>query len=154
MRLISSAFTHGGEIPPRHTCEGDDVSPALAWADVPTNTKSLVLIVDDPDAPDPDAPKTTYAHWLLYALPAKDGELPEGVEALPPGTRQGRNDWKRPGWGGPCPPIGRHRYFFRLYALDAELPDLGEPDRPRLLKAIEGHVVETAELMGTYRKTR
>jgi len=154
--LTSTAFIQGGEIPARYTCQGEDVSPALAWSGLPAGTRSLALIVDDPDAPDPQAPKTTWVHWVLYDLPPAAGGLPEGVtsHALPPGTREGLNDWKRTGWGGPCPPIGRHRYFFKLYALDAELPDLGRPDKARLEKAMEGHVLGKAELMGTYEKAK
>lgn len=154
MRLTSTAFTHGEEIPVRYTCQGEEVSPPLAWSDVPAQARSLVLVVDDPDAPDPAAPQRTFAHWLLYALPPADGSLPEGVAdgALPAGTRQGRNDSGDHGWTGPCPPIGRHRYFFRLHALDTALGDLGSPNRKKLLEAIEGHVIATAELMGTYEK--
>lgn len=154
MRLTSTAFTHGSEIPARYTCQGEELSPPLAWSGVPSQAKSLVLVVDDPDAPDPAAPQRTFAHWLLYALPPTDGSLPEDVQddALPKGVRHGRNDSGEAGWTGPCPPIGRHRYFFRLHALDVELPDLGTPNRKKLLEAIEGHVVATAELMGTYEK--
>jgi Raf kinase inhibitor-like YbhB/YbcL family protein len=152
--LTSPAFEPRGEIPARFTCEGADVSPPLAWSGAPSGTRSLALIVDDPDAPDPAAPKTTWVHWVLYDLPPASGGLPEEVApaALPPGTRQGRNDWKRTGYGGPCPPIGRHRYFFKLYALDAVLGDLGAPTKARLLQAMEGHVLAQAELVGTYRK--
>jgi hypothetical protein len=135
-----------------YTCDGEDVSPPLAWSDVPPNAKSLALIVDDPDAPDPKAPKTTWVHWVLYDLPPHDGSLPEGVTSadLPPGAREGLNDWKRTGYGGPCPPIGRHRYFFKLYALDTVLPDLGHPTKAALEKAMKGHVIAQAELIGTY----
>lgn len=155
MRLSSSAFPNGGAIPARFTCEGDDRSPALAWSDLPAGTKSLALIVDDPDAPDPKAPKRVYVHWVLYNLPAGAGGLAEGVraESLPAGTAEGRNDWQRTGWGGPCPPIGRHRYFFKLYALDRRLEGLGQATKPELLAAMEGHVLAQAELMGTYEKT-
>jgi Raf kinase inhibitor-like YbhB/YbcL family protein len=154
--LTSSAFAPQGEIPAKYTCEGQDVSPPLAWSGLPQGTRSLALIVDDPDAPDPKAPKTTWVHWVLYDLPPQAGGLPEAVapRALPPGTREGTNDWKRTGWGGPCPPIGRHRYFFKLYALDAELPDLGRPDKARLEKAMEGHVLAKTELVGTYEKAK
>jgi len=154
--LTSSAFAPQGEIPARYTCEGEDVSPPLAWAHVPEGTKSLALIVDDPDAPDPKAPRTTWVHWVLYGLPPAAGGLAEGIapSALPPGTREGQNDWKRTGWGGPCPPIGRHRYFFKLYALDVELPDLGRPAKARLEEAMKGHVLAQAELVGTYEKAK
>jgi Raf kinase inhibitor-like YbhB/YbcL family protein len=150
--IVSPAFAAGGAIPSKHTCEGSDVSPQLLWAGIPVGTKSLALVVDDPDAPDPAAPKTTWVHWVLYDLPAAGGGLPEAVKALPAGTREGRNDWKRTGWGGPCPPIGTHRYFFKLYALDVVLGDLLEPTKAALEKAMEGHVLARAEVMGTYRK--
>jgi hypothetical protein len=150
----SSAFTDGQEIPRRHTCEGEDVSPPLAWSGAPAGTKTFALIVDDPDAPDPKAPQMTWVHWVLYNLPATAAALPEGVKpaALPSGTREGRNDWKRTGYGGPCPPIGRHRYFHKLYALDAVLADLGTPGKAELERAIKGHVLARAELVGTYQK--
>jgi Raf kinase inhibitor-like YbhB/YbcL family protein len=155
LSLTSSAFADDGEMPKRYTCEGSDVSPPLAWSGVPEGTKSLVLVVDDPDAPDPKAPRMTWVHWVLYNLPPTASALPEGVaaEALPPGAQQGLNDWKRPGYGGPCPPIGRHRYFHKLYALDTVLAGLGSPTKGKLLKAMEGHVLAHAELVGTYEKT-
>ncbi|HXG45674.1 MAG TPA: YbhB/YbcL family Raf kinase inhibitor-like protein [Gemmatimonadales bacterium] len=155
LSLRSSAFPHGGAIPSRYTCEGKDLSPPLAWEGVPRGARSLALIVDDPDAPDPAAPKMTWVHWVLYNLPPADGGLPEAVQptALPEGTLEGLNDWKRTGYGGPCPPIGRHRYFFKLYALDTVLPDLGRPTKARLEEAMAGHVLARAELMGTYQKT-
>jgi Raf kinase inhibitor-like YbhB/YbcL family protein len=154
--LTSSAFTHEGSIPRKYTCEGDDVSPPLAWSGVPANTKSFALVVDDPDAPDPAAPRRTYVHWVLYDLPATTGALPEGAvsSALPPGTREGTNDWGRTGYGGPCPPIGRHRYFHKLYALDVALGARGALRKADLEKALEGHVLAKAELMGTYQKGR
>jgi Raf kinase inhibitor-like YbhB/YbcL family protein len=156
LTLSSPAFTAGGEIPARHTCEGADVSPPLEWSGATGRVKSLVLVVDDPDAPDPKAPKMTYVHWVLYNLPGATTRLAEGAArgGLPAGTREGKNDWKRTGYGGPCPPIGRHRYFFKLYALDAELPDLGQPAKAQLEKAMEGHVVEKTELVGTYEKRK
>jgi Raf kinase inhibitor-like YbhB/YbcL family protein len=152
--IRSSAFPDHGEIPRIHTCQGRDRSPALAFEGVPTGAASLALVVDDPDAPDPAAPKRTYVHWVLYDLPPDAVGLPEGVSVadLPPGTRQGLNDWKRTGYGGPCPPIGRHRYFFKLFALDARLGDRGAIDKAGLLAAMEGHVLERAELVGTYAK--
>ena len=153
-KLSSTAFTAGGAIPEIHTCQGQDLSPALAWSGLPAGTQSLALIVDDPDAPDPAAPKMTWVHWVLYNLPAHAASLPQGVAAtaLPPGTRQGLNDWKRTGYGGPCPPIGSHRYFHKLYALDSALPDLHNPTKAALEKAMAGHVLAMAELVGTYRK--
>lgn len=154
LKLSSPAFDNETEIPVRHTCEGDDVSPALEWTGAPRDTKSFVLIVDDPDAPDPAAPKRVWTHWVLYDMPATAGGLGEDVspDDLPDGTREGLNDWDRNGWGGPCPPIGRHRYFHKLYALDAMLGDLGRPTKKDVEKAMEGHVLEMAELMGTYQK--
>ena len=154
MQITSTAFANNGAIPAKYTCEGADVSPALAWAGAPAGTKAFALIVDDPDAPDPAAPKMTYVHWVLYDLPAAGTGLPEAAAAkdLPRGTLEGTNDWKRTGWGGPCPPIGRHRYFFKLYALDSVLPDLGRPTKPKLEAAMKGHVLAEAQLMGTYQK--
>ena len=152
--ITSPGFSHQGEIPNKYTCEGDEVSPALSWSGVPAGTKSLALIVDDPDAPDPKAPKMTWVHWVLYNIPPSATGLAEAVKpnALPAGTQQGTNDWKRTGYGGPCPPIGRHRYFHKLYALDTELQGLGTPNKAQLEKAMEGHVLGKAELVGTYAK--
>jgi hypothetical protein len=154
LSITSPAFTQGGEIPVEHTCEGADRSPRLSFSGVPAGTQSLALIVDDPDAPDPRAPKRTWVHWILYNLPAQTAGLPEGVQRddLPPGTREGLNDWNRTGYGGPCPPIGRHRYFHKLYALDILLPDLKTPTKAQLEQAMKGHVLAHAELMGTYEK--
>jgi Raf kinase inhibitor-like YbhB/YbcL family protein len=156
LALTSPAFTPGGEIPALFTCEGRDISPALRWTGVPESARSLALIVDDPDAPDPKAPKMTWVHWVLYNLPPTVQGLPEAVApaSLPPGTLQGTNDWKRTGYGGPCPPIGRHRYFHKLYALDSVLPDLGAVKKGELEAAMEGHVVARAELLGTYQKRK
>lgn len=155
MMLTSTVFFQGGSIPQRYTCEGQDISPPLTWIGVPAGTRSLVLIVDDPDAPDPSAPKMTWVHWLLYNMPPGTDGLPEGIPAkgLPPGTRQGLNDWQRTGYGGPCPPIGRHRYFHKLYALDTVLPDLGSPTKAVLEKAMRGHIIGQAELMGLYQRS-
>jgi Raf kinase inhibitor-like YbhB/YbcL family protein len=152
--LSSPVFSHQGPIPKLYTCQGKDISPALAWSGLPNGTKSVALIVDDPDAPDPAAPQRVWVHWVLYNLPPAATGLPEavGAKALPPGTRQGKNDWDRVGYGGPCPPIGRHRYFHKLYALDVVLGDLKEPTEAELLKAMEGHILGEAELMGTYQK--
>jgi Raf kinase inhibitor-like YbhB/YbcL family protein len=154
--LTSAAFAALGAIPTLHTCEGRDVSPPLAWTGVPAGAKSLVLIVDDPDAPDPKAPRTTWVHWVLYNLPPSSTGLAEGItaSALPAGTREGQNDWKRTGYGGPCPPIGRHRYFHKLYALDVLLPDLGPATKADVEAAMKGHVLAQAELVGTYQKQR
>lgn len=153
LAIESSAFQAGANIPRKQTCEGADVSPPLTWRGEPSNTKSFALIVDDPDAPDPNAPKTTWVHWVVYNLPANTHTLAEGASKnLPAGAREGKNDWKRTGYGGPCPPIGRHRYFHKLFALDTELPDLHEPTKAQLEAAMKGHIVAQAELMGTYQK--
>jgi Raf kinase inhibitor-like YbhB/YbcL family protein len=150
--LTSPAFAPNAEIPREHTCQGKDVSVPLSWNGLPQGTKSLALIVDDPDAPDPKAPKVTWVHWVLYDIPADATGLPAGVSALPQGTRVGLNDWQRAGWGGPCPPIGRHRYFFKLYALDTVLPDLGKANKAAVEKAMKGHVLGETQLVGTYQK--
>ena len=133
---------------------GNTPVPELRFGGVPQGAKSLVLIVHDPDAPDPAAPRMDWVHWILYDLPAGTRSLPQGVQegALPPGTRQGLNDWKRTGWGGPCPPIGRHRYFFRLHALNTVLPDLGPATRQQIEREMQGHLLGSAELMGTYQR--
>ncbi|HEX3148458.1 MAG TPA: YbhB/YbcL family Raf kinase inhibitor-like protein [Gemmataceae bacterium] len=154
LTLTSTAFQRNGPIPAKYTCTGDDLSPPLEWTGVPGDARSLALIVDDPDAPDPKAPKRTWVHWVIYNLPARDGSLPEGVSAsqLPTNAVQGTNDWPRLGYGGPCPPIGRHRYFFKLFALDIDLPDLGAATKAAVEKAMAGHIIEKTELMGTYEK--
>lgn len=154
LSIESSSFGNQGEIPTKYTCEGADVSPPLAWSGLPEGTRSLVLIVDDPDAPDPKAPQMTWVHWVLYDIPPETKSLPENVGSgdLPAGTREGLNDWKRTGYGGPCPPIGRHRYFHKLYALDALLGDLGTPEKPAVEKAMEGHILAQTEIVGTYEK--
>jgi hypothetical protein len=152
MQLTSPAFEHQDEIPTTYTCEGDDTAPALQWRGAPPGTKSFALIVDDPDAPDPKAPKMTWVHWVLWDIPATAAGIPEGGRA-PAGAREGHNDWKRTGWGGPCPPIGRHRYFFKLYALGTTIGDLGRAaGKPELERAMRGHVLAEATLMGTYAK--
>lgn len=156
MNITSDSFQNNGTIPTLHTCEGKDISPQLAWTGIPENAKSLVLIVDDPDAPDPAAPQRTWVHWVLYNIPVDATGLKEGVSGkeLPAGTLQGNNDWKRTRYGGPCPPIGKHRYFFKLYALDTVLPDLKNPPKAAVEKAMQGHVLARAELMGLYQKQR
>lgn len=153
LEITSNAFEHEGSVPKVYTCEGADTSPHLAWSGLPEGTKSLALIVDDPDAPDPKAPKMVWVHWVLYNIPTDVTELAENSsDELPPGTLEGLNDWKQTGYGGPCPPIGQHRYFHKLYALDTVLSDLGNPTKKRLLDAMEGHILEKAELIGTYEK--
>jgi Raf kinase inhibitor-like YbhB/YbcL family protein len=153
MELRSPSFEHGAAIPMRHTCDGDNTSPPLAWSSLPAGTRSLALIVDDPDAPDPAAPKRVWVHWLLYNIPPGLAGLSEGTahSPVPPGASEGLNDSDAPGYQGPCPPIGSHRYFHTLYALDAVLPVLGAPARRKDLEAaMEGHVLAKAGLMGTY----
>jgi Raf kinase inhibitor-like YbhB/YbcL family protein len=149
--LTSTAFANGGEIPKRYTCDGADHSPALNWSDVPTGAQSLALIADDPDAP-----VGTWTHWILWNIPAKATALPEGaakVELLDNGAHQGRNDFKHVGYGGPCPPAGKpHRYFFKLYALDARLDVKAGAGRHELELAMKPHVLSQAEWMGTYRR--
>ncbi|ALF89544.1 MULTISPECIES: YbhB/YbcL family Raf kinase inhibitor-like protein [Ralstonia solanacearum species complex] len=156
LTLTSPDFTAGAEMPGKLTCEGADTSPPLAWTGVPAGTRSLALIVDDPDAPDPAAPRMTWVHWVLYNIPPATTALAEGAARghLPSGTREGTNDWQRTGYGGPCPPVGRHRYFHKLYALDVELPDLGTPDKAALERAMHGHVLAQTELVGTYQKRK
>ena len=154
--ITSTAFASNAAIPSLYTCEGKDTSPPLAWSGAPAGTKSLALIVDDPDAPDPEAPKMTWVHWVLYNIPSAAGGLPEAIRstALPAGTREGVNDWDRTGYGGPCPPIGRHRYFHKLYALDFVLPELKRADKAALEKVMQGHILAQAVLIGTYQKRR
>ncbi|MGJ7916563.1 YbhB/YbcL family Raf kinase inhibitor-like protein [Massilia sp. LXY-6] len=154
LSLVSADFDAGGNIPAVHTCEGSDTSPALSWTGVPAGTKSLALVIDDPDAPDPAAPKMTWVHWVLYNIPLSAAKLPSSVRGtdLPPGTRTGLNDWKKSAYGGPCPPVGRHRYVHKLYALDVVLPDLGHPTKADLEKAMGGHILAQGQLTGTYQK--
>jgi Raf kinase inhibitor-like YbhB/YbcL family protein len=154
LEIQSTAFAAQGAVPARFTCEGQDLSPPLSWSGAPPGTRSYILIVDDPDAPDPRAPKMTWVHWVLANIPPNATGLPEAVaaKALPAGTVQGLNDWKRTGYGGPCPPIGRHRYFHKLYALDRELQGLHKPTKAELEAAMKGHVLAEAELVGTYEK--
>lgn len=154
LHLTSPAFTHNTGIPLRFTCDGDNLSPSQGWSGVPAGAKGLALIIDDPDAPDPAAPKMTWVHWVLYNIPVKVGRLQEGVSRLdlPSGTLEGQNDWKRPGYGGPCPPVGRHRYFFKLFVLDVLLPDLHTPTKGQLEAAMAGHVIDKTELIGTYQR--
>lgn len=154
LKLQSPDFNEHGPIAKTFTCDGDDVSPALTWSGIPANAKTLALIVDDPDAPDPKAPKMTWVHWVLYNIPSTATGLPQGVgaDALPEGTLPGKNDWKQTGYRGPCPPIGRHRYFHKLYALDIELPNLNQPTKAELEQAMQGHILDKAEWVGTYQR--
>lgn len=154
LSLTSPAFQAGAAIPARYTCDGANISPPLAWSGVPPDAKSLALIVDDPDAPDPAAPQRTWVHWVLYNLPASASGLPEGLhgEDFPPGSGEGINDWQQNGYGGPCPPIGRHRYVHKLYALDRMLPTLVKATKAQLEQAMQGHIIERAELIGLYQR--
>ena len=154
--IKSAAFENNQPIPRKYTAEGEDISPPLDWVDAPAQTKSFALIVDDPDAPDPRAPQKTWVHWVLYDIPADTHALSADVarHGVPAGTRLGTNDWKRADYGGPSPPTGRHRYFHKLYALDAVLPDLGKPTKARLLNAMKGHVLAESQLVGTYQMGR
>jgi Raf kinase inhibitor-like YbhB/YbcL family protein len=154
LTLSSSAFKNGGQIPKTHTCEGNDISPPLEWSDPPAGTQSFALIVDDPDAPDPAKPKRVYVHWVLYNIPPTAIGLVENASRgnLPPGAVTGMNDGGKADWGGPCPPIGRHRYFFKLYALDTTLAKLASPKKKDIESAMKAHILAQAELMGTYQK--
>jgi len=154
LTLHASGFSAGGLIPAKHTCDGADRSPALSWSVPPNGTRSFVLIVDDPDAPDPAKPQRTWVHWVMYDLPAATRALKEGVttKTLPAGTREGLNDWGATGWRGPCPPIGRHRYFFKLTALDTVLPALPHADKAAVETAMQGHVLAHGELIGLYQR--
>lgn len=150
MELRSPAFEHNSDMPAKYTCQGEDISPPLRISGIPQGTKTMALIVDDPDAPDPAAPKMTWDHWVVWNIPPQ-GEISEGT--LPEGAATGRNSWGRNGYGGPCPPIGKHRYFFRLYALDIRL-ELPEVATKKILeRCMEGHILATAELVGKYEKT-
>ncbi len=154
--LTSPSFADGAPMPAEHTADGADVSPELRWSGAPSGTKSFALIVDDPDAPDPAAPRMVWVHWVLYDIPSDAHALPKAAKAasLPPGTREGRNDWSQTGWRGPAPPVGRHRYVFKLYALDTVLPDLGGPSKARLEGAMKGHVLAETKITGTYQRGR
>jgi len=152
LQLTSPAFAHDEEIPEAYTCDGTNVSPSLMWSGVPDDAVSLVLIVDDPDAPDPKAPTHTYVHWVVYDISPTTPGLKEAQTTPPTGAREGLNGWKQRGYGGPCPPTGRHRYFFKLYALDTMLDDLGAPTKEDVERAMRDHVIDQAELVGTYER--
>jgi len=154
--IASPAFADGAPIPSLYTCEGEDRSPPLEWRGVAEGAQSLVLIVDDPDAPDPRAPRMTWVHWVVYNIPPDTPGFPAAVIAgkLPAGTLEGLNDWKRTGYGGPCPPVGRHRYFHKLYALDTTLAPARKPTKHDIEEAMRGHVIGEAVLVGTYQKSR
>jgi Raf kinase inhibitor-like YbhB/YbcL family protein len=154
LKISSSAFQPGGSIPSKYTCEDRDISPPLAWSGAAANTKTFALIVDDPDAPDPAKPQRVYVHWVVYNLPATTTSLAENAskKGMLKGGVQGKNDWGNAEYGGPCPPIGRHRYFFKLYALDTELTGLSSPTKADVDRAMKGHVVDSGEVIGTYQK--
>lgn len=149
LQIKSSAFNQGALIPKKYTCDGQDVSPPLTWTGVPLGTKSLALVMDDPDAP-----VGNWDHWILFNVPPQTTALPENVESLPAATLGGKNSWRRTGYGGPCPPDREHRYFFKLYALDTVL-DLKEGvTKKELEAAMQNHILEKAELMGRYDRKR
>jgi Raf kinase inhibitor-like YbhB/YbcL family protein len=150
IKITSSAFQEGGLIPAKYTCDGADISPPLQWDAVPEGTKSIALISDDPDAP-----MGTWVHWVLFNLPSETKELAENIppqETLPNGARQGISDFGRIGYGGPCPPGGTHRYFFKIYALDTELNLTAGDNKGQLLKAMEGHILAQGQLIGKYKR--
>jgi Raf kinase inhibitor-like YbhB/YbcL family protein len=152
LKLASKAFGHGGEIPRRYTCDGDNISPPLEWSGVPQGTRSLALVIDDPDAPDPAAPRMTWVHWIVFNLPPHESELPEAANrhGLPPDSSVGTNSGGRNDYGGPCPPVGRHRYFHKLFALDMVLDDSRVGDIDSLKRAMDGHVIASTEFFATY----
>ena len=154
LTLTSSAFSDGGGIPEQYTCDGADISPPLDWSGMPEGTRSLALVVDDPDAPDPAAPRMTWVHWVVFNIPPDVGGLSENADetGYPAGAGVGLNDWKRAAYGGPCPPVGKHRYFHKLYALDVILSGLDSPTKADLEAAMKGHVIAEAQLVGTYQK--
>lgn len=153
--LSSSAFAANASMPSKYTCEGINISPPLAWSGAPASVKSFALIVEDPDAPDPAKPARVVSHWVAYNIPASAISLPEDAskKVMPAGSAQGSNEGNKQVYMGPCPPIGRHRYFFKLFALDTALTGLKNPKKADLEKAIHGHVVGNAVLIGTYQKT-
>ena len=155
LTLRSGAYANGDSIPARYTCEGKDISPPLEWSGIPEGTRSLVLLIDDPDAPDPRAPRMIWVHWVVFNIPPEATGLIEDASrgGLPQGTVQGVNDWNKTGYGGPCPPVGRHRYVHRLYALDTLLEGLKNPVKADIETAMQGHVLEETKLVATFQKT-
>jgi Raf kinase inhibitor-like YbhB/YbcL family protein len=153
-KLISPAFGQNGTIPSLYTCDGDDSSPPLAWSDVPSGTRSLALIMDDPDSPDPAKPQRVYVHWVVYNISPLTLKLPLNAAktGLPLRALHGTNDWGKPTYGGPCPSIGKHRYFFKLYALDTQLNGLKYPTKAQVEAAMEGHLIDNVELVVTYER--
>ncbi len=154
--VSSSAFSDGGAIPREYTCDGRDAIPPLAWSGVPGGTQSLVLIVEDPDVPDPAKRVRSWIHWVVFEIPPGANGIAQASapSVLPAGTKEGLNDWKRGRYGGPCPPIGRHRYFHKLYAIDLSLAQLGQPTKAELEAAMKGHVLAEATLVGTYERSK
>jgi Raf kinase inhibitor-like YbhB/YbcL family protein len=149
MKIQSSAFVAEGLIPQKFTCDGQDISPELSWDDIPSNTAAFVLIVDDPDAP-----MGIWDHWILYNIPAQVSTLPEGVKTLPEGTLEGLNSWSKRGYGGPCPPDKMHRYYFKLYALNAPLNLSPGASKKAVEDAMTPHILAEAQLMGRYDRKR
>jgi Raf kinase inhibitor-like YbhB/YbcL family protein len=150
----SRVFGNLDSIPSLYTCEGSDISPPLEWTNAPPETKCFALVVQDPDAPDPMHPQRVWTHWILYNIPATTNYLAEGLTKLPSGTRNGLNDWGHLSWNGPCPPVGQHRYFFKLYALDTLLEFHSPPNRFELEKAMNTHIIAHAELIGVFKKQK
>ncbi len=151
MKLFSPAFQDKSPIPDKYTCDGRDISIPLNWQDIPAEAQTLALIMDDPDAPG-----GTWVHWVIYNIPANCPGLPEGqagIQILPDGSLQGLNSWKRIGYGGPCPPGGTHRYFFKLYALHQMPPPAPGLTKMELLESLQGHIIEQVEIYGTYRRS-
>jgi Raf kinase inhibitor-like YbhB/YbcL family protein len=150
LKVSSSAFEEGGLIPPKYTCDGENVSPPLEWENVPEGAKSIALISDDPDAP-----MGTWVHWVLFNLPGETKELAENIpsdKTLTNGARQGTNDFSKIGYGGPCPPSGTHRYFFKVYALDGQIDLPAGATKPELLRAMQGHILSQGQLIGKYKR--
>lgn len=150
--IESPVFKQNGSIPQKYTCEGEDISPPLDWKNAPSETQSFAIIVEDPDAPDPKAPKMTWVHWIIYNIPKTVHSLPENIHSYPKGTCIGYNDQKRQSYQGPCPPIGRHHYHHKIFSLDIMLPEKAIKTRADLEKAMKGHILAQAELVGTYQK--
>lgn len=149
MNITSRVFENGKTIPSKYTCDGPDISPSLSWNDIPNNTKSFVLIVDDPDAP-----HGTWDHWILFNIPSDVRALSENISVLPESTRQGKNSWGKTGYGGPCPPFGVHRYFFKLYALDDVLTLDDGSTKTEIMSAMKNHVIAEASLLGKYERIK
>ena len=149
MQLTSNAFQNNAFISQQYTCDGSDVSPPLQWHDTPADTKSFVLIVDDPDAP-----HGTWDHWILFNIPSNTNQLSENISQLPAGTKVGKNSWGKTGYGGPCPPSNIHRYFFKLYALDTILPLKNGVSKQEIILAMKNHILSTTELMGKYERIK